>query len=360
MQDKIASIEVEYQLISYGEIFIPFTGDREHSLQAKFILPDFPFKLFAISTPYSEIPQKICLTFKCPLVTSISENIHKSGFFHSDTAKEFVAFLSVFTRRRIFVEKQIRDNSFPVDEKINMYEQSHQQEIQSIKEIQPQGIEQLLKKIQQLDRKQAESFILATKLYHSAIEMIYTEPEFAYLFLIMCLEAIASAVLKDWKPDNMELYLEKRFPGLGEISQSMAKIQQEKLQEILVKDEYFILRKVILFLEKYLPDKFWDDKYDDAKPNIGEPFSQSNKKIMEWETFKKEELKSVLKKIYNARSELVHNGQHFPASIVIGHYKLIPVDALENLMKKKNLSIPPLITFERLISYSLINFLRTS
>jgi hypothetical protein len=58
--------EVEYQLFSWGEIFPPFMGDREHSDAARFILKEYPFKLFSSSTPYEEIPQKLCLTFKSP------------------------------------------------------------------------------------------------------------------------------------------------------------------------------------------------------------------------------------------------------------------------------------------------------
>jgi hypothetical protein len=57
------SYEVEYRLVSWGEVYPPFLGDREHSLAARFILHDFPFKLFSVSIPYSEIPQKLCLTF---------------------------------------------------------------------------------------------------------------------------------------------------------------------------------------------------------------------------------------------------------------------------------------------------------
>jgi hypothetical protein len=48
--------EVEYRLISWGEIYPPFLGDREHSLAARYILTDFPFKIFSVSTPYSRVP----------------------------------------------------------------------------------------------------------------------------------------------------------------------------------------------------------------------------------------------------------------------------------------------------------------
>jgi len=47
-------VEIEYKLYSCGEIFPPFLGDREHSTAARFILTQFPFKLFSSSTPYDE------------------------------------------------------------------------------------------------------------------------------------------------------------------------------------------------------------------------------------------------------------------------------------------------------------------
>src|SRR4029077_4197634 len=86
---KGESYEVEYRLVSWGEIYPPFLGDREHSLAARFILHDFPFKLFSVSIPYSEIPQKLCLTFHSPAIRTESGNISAVDYDSDDTAKEF-------------------------------------------------------------------------------------------------------------------------------------------------------------------------------------------------------------------------------------------------------------------------------
>jgi hypothetical protein len=91
--------EIEYKLYSWGEIFPPFLGDRAHSTAARFILTQFPFKLFSSSTPYDDpLPQKLCLTFKAPHeVKKGTEHTTISGIFAHEIAKEFAAFLSLFS-----------------------------------------------------------------------------------------------------------------------------------------------------------------------------------------------------------------------------------------------------------------------
>jgi hypothetical protein len=69
------SVEVEYRLISWGEIYPSFLGDREHSIAARFILPKFPFKLFSSSTPYDALPQKLSLSFRAPHEVQVDTQI---------------------------------------------------------------------------------------------------------------------------------------------------------------------------------------------------------------------------------------------------------------------------------------------
>jgi hypothetical protein len=66
-------------------------GDREHSTAARYILQSFPFKVFSISTLYSELPQKLCLTFQAPQIKRETENVISIGFEPEDAAKEFSA-----------------------------------------------------------------------------------------------------------------------------------------------------------------------------------------------------------------------------------------------------------------------------
>lgn len=142
--------EVEYPLFSWEEIFPPFMGDCEHSTAVRFILTEYPFKLFSSSIPYEEIPQKLCLTFKS-----------SHGIQMNNAAKEFAAFLSLVTRRRVFPIKLTRINGLPIESEMCFYHRLPVQEQQSLKEIEPKPIYQLLNKLQAIDRKISNSFILA-------------------------------------------------------------------------------------------------------------------------------------------------------------------------------------------------------
>ncbi|MCW7072470.1 MAG: hypothetical protein OCU20_01000, partial [Methanophagales archaeon] len=316
-------IEVEYQLYSCGEIYSPFLGNREHSMKARYILRDFPFKLFISSVPYQALPQKLCLTFKAPYeVRKDTGRFTSSGIFPEEIAKEFAAFLSLVTRRRVFVGRQIRYNGLPIEQEVDIYKHLHFQEKQRPKEIEPKEIYQLLENLQTMDRRIANSFILAMRLYHSAVEMMYTEPEFSYLFLVTCLEAISSAVYKDYRPNNEEDFLDSRFPGW---KASLTPGQRAKLKKVLLTNEKFTFRKLSKFVNENVPERFWSEKEDDAKPDYltkiiessgQERISRSDITIQEWEKIEKESLSQVLRDIYTARSKLIHEGIRLPSSIV--------------------------------------------
>jgi hypothetical protein len=208
------------------------------------------------------------------------------------------------------------------------------------------------------------------RLYHSAIEMMYSEPEFAYLFLVMSVEAIASAVYADLKPSNegegrteLDQYLDSDFPGWREYCNISTPEERKRVTNMLLNRAYFTRRKFRKFVNENLPEVFWSETEDDAKPGgYG-----SDKSIHEWEKIDKAALKNTLNSIYSARSKLVHEGVRFPASIVMGHFRLLPSYALPEILEagltgvdgqEASLRVPPLLTFERLASRSLIEFLR--
>ena len=368
-------IEVEYRLYSWGEIYPPFIGDREHSMAARYIIRDFPFKLFSSSTPYNTPPQKLCLTFKAPdEVKKDTGTFRISGIFPEEIAKEFAAFLSLVTRRRIFIGKQMRYNGLPIEQEVDLYPQSHFQERQRLKEIEPNQIYNLLENLQAMDRNIADSFILAMRLYHSAVEMMYTEPEFSYLFLVMSLEAISSIVYK--KEDVMlsdvgdgytelDQFMDSKYKGWREFCDASNPGSRAQVIKVLLTKEYFDRRKLQKFINDNIPERFWSETEDDAKPDYltsiiessgQERISHSDTSIQDWEKIEKESLTRMLRDIYNARSKLIHEGIRLPASIVVGHFQRLPIEAIETL--EEGLQIPPLLTFERLVSYSMVEFLR--
>jgi len=378
--------EVEYQLYSLGEIYPPFLGDREHSIAARYIFRDFPFKLFSSSTPYDAPPQKLCLTFKAPYeVKKDTGTFQMSGIFSDEIAKEFAAFLSLVTRRRVFVGKQIRYNGLPIEQEVDLYQQSHFQERQRLKEIEPKEIYQLLENLQAMDRHIANGFILAMRLYHTAVEMMYTEPEFSYLFLVMSLEAISSIVYKDFWPSDVgngrteiDQSLDSSYSGWHKLCDTSTPERRVQVIKMLLTKAYLTFRKLSKFVNENVPERFWFETEDDAKPDyltrIIEPgpdglghecISHSDITIQEWEKLKKESLTRVLRDIYTARSKLIHEGIRLPASIVGGHFSRIPIEAIDEITQLSHEGqteysppIPPLLTFERLVSYSMVEFLR--
>lgn len=347
-------VEVEYQLYSWGEIYPPFYGDRKHSIEARHILRDFPFKLFSSSNPSVKLPQKLCLIFKAP---------DEQTQYTDEVAKEFAAFLSLVTRRRVFPGKHTRYNDLPIEYEIELYPRFHVQERQRIKEIKPEEFNQLLKNLQAMDRRIANAFILALRVYHTAIEMMYRDPEFSYLFLVTCLEAISSAVHKDYQPEDKWAFLDSRVPGWREPLDTLEENKREQLKDVLLKQERYHFQKFWKFVVENLPEHFWDETEDDAKPDGyytifngegKETTERLNITIADDEKIERDNLKQVLRAIYNVRSSLVHDGIQLPVKIVVGHYPLIPIEVIGEEMKK----IPPLLTFERLVSYAMVEFLR--
>jgi len=386
--------EVEYRLYSWGEICSPFIGDREHSVWARHILADFPFKLFSSSNPYDELPQKLCLTFKAPYEMKINrERVKLSGIFSHEIAKEFAAFLSLVTRRRVLVGKQLRYDGLPIEEEVDQYERSHFQERQRLKELEPKKIYQLLDNLQSMDRYIANGYILALRLYHLAIEMAYTEPEFSYLLLVTCLEAISSAIFKEYTPENKEEYLDSTFPGWNQIYDFSSVEQKQALKDLLLrKKDGFVFQKLRKFVTENVPERFFSDKFDDSKPDYlvgavgdkrtmeefakeygceysietdlgethGHKYIIRNPMIItEMEKIEKDCLKQRLRDIYEARSQLIHAGVRLPRSIVFGLFRGLPaeVEMVNSTKQKHVLKIPPLITLERLVSYSMAEFL---
>jgi len=354
-------VEVEYRLQSWGEIYAPFQGaHREHSLEARHILKEFPFKLFSVSIPIDGgLPQKLCLIFKEPHkekasgIDSKGMHYRITGYFPEDTAKEFAAFLSLVTRRRVFAVGKTRENNLPLEASAHLYQNIHFQEEQEQKEIPPSYIYSLLSKLQKLDRKVADTFLLATKFYHSAIEMMFFESEFAYLFLIISLETISAEVNKDLKlegdGDNkieIEEFLSQRFPGWKKLKDFSE--NRDLLVQVLISKEKFIFKKVLKFIEVNLPEKFWTETEDDAKPTSILKFTR---KLTEKERFEKKDLETAMRNAYRARSGLVHEGKRIPNGIVWGLYPRLPIDAF---IETKT---PTLLTLERVVSYSLVNYL---
>ena len=360
------AFEIEYLLDSWGEIFPPFEGDREHSTAARFILYDYPFKLFSSTTPYEgPLPHKLTVTFRAPhQVRHQSERNVVSGIFPDEIARGFAAFLSLVTRRRVFPNRLTRQDGLPVFLERQTPPIVTLHEGQPLKEVAPGAIEGLLRQLQSMDRSTAQSFVLAMSLYHAAVEFMTTRAEFAYLLLVTALEAIASSAFPAFEHPKEDDFLASRYPGWKELADSAD--QEQRLRTLLLRNEHFTFAKLSAFVETHLPDRFWCEEIDDAKPQRlsscvaiglnGEPrehIGRTSGKIQDWEKIDRTTISTVLRRIYNARSGLVHKGISFPASIVLGLSDRVPAEAIMDMLNlaqaEESVRIPTVFTFERLV-----------
>jgi hypothetical protein len=122
LSDEKDGEQFEYQLYGWGKI-LPLSSPHvdiedaiDHGMEgARHILRKFPFKLFISK---HSLPQKLCLTFKAPYEKRGTETISVQGQFPDEIAQEFAAFLSLVTRRRIFVGNQTRLNDLPIERNV--------------------------------------------------------------------------------------------------------------------------------------------------------------------------------------------------------------------------------------------------
>jgi hypothetical protein len=290
----------------------------------------------------------------------------------------------------------MRYEGLPIEAETEFYSRSHVQERQRLKEIQPKEIYRLLDNLQGMDRSIANGFIFAMRLYHSAIDAMFTEPEFSYLLLVTCLEAVSSAVFKDFEIDDEERFLDSRFPGWDKICNALPVEWKQKLKDLLLKNEPHTFGRLLKFVTKNVPAHFFLDEKDDAKPDYhvavvgsGESLKEfaqeygidyvveadlngrmptrkhvvrSPQTITEMERVNRDYLEQALRNTYDARSRLIHEGTRLPKSIAFGLSRGLPMEALAEMQereesKRSHMKIPPLLTFERLVSYSMVEFL---
>ena len=350
------------------------------------ILRNFPFRLFSVSTPHSEPPQQLCISFCAPhRIIGIPED-RLSGFFADEIAEEFAAFLAAVTRRRVFALRQTRVDGWPIEEPARAYPGYHFQAPQGMKEIGPEQIDELLRSLQAMDRPLARSYVLALRLYHAAVDMMFAYPEFSYLFLVMSLEAIATAAYKGWQPSDegegrteLDQFLDSQYSGWRSLCDVSDPEKRTEVVKMLLTPAYFTMRKVRNFVHDNVPEAYWSEREDNAKsahvrsvtyPSLNgrseEKLDRSDLSIHEWERIDRDRLKETLGAIYKARSEFVHEGRAFPPRIAVGLGPWIAAKAAHDSSVAHRLSlqgrasrpsIPPLLTFERLVSYCMVEFL---
>ncbi|MFA5860092.1 MAG: hypothetical protein WDA16_00210 [Candidatus Thermoplasmatota archaeon] len=205
----------------------------------------------------------------------------------------------------------------------------------NLKELQPR-LERLLAMASK-DRSRASRFMLAARFYHLALPLLDEDVDLAYLFLTSSIEPL----LYGYNPKNY---------GVAEANAELAAVLHQKLDaEGFAQVEAAFLQhapkvraRFVEFIQEYLPESYWDDPTRPT-PGAGQ--------------MRREDLAMYLKRIYDARSKLVHEGEPLPPqmrfdsetphglAVMAGHKKW---DRTEMLPHSR--------TFERMVHHVLMSY----
>lgn len=379
--------DVEYRLLSWGRLKDTIAEEPKGPGYSQVIWSGTLFQMIDLAPGDADLPQKIAISFRAPMLPRAkSRSFQTLDFYVDEIAREFAALLSLITRRRVFPSGLIRFEGQPCDWQEWSHSRDYPQEAQQDLELSKSDIETGLRQLFGLGEDRARPFLLACSLYHSAVRLMFTEPEFAYLFLVISLEAISSTLYRNWRPPDaggsptpLEEVLDSQFPGWTSIA-GKSKSRREQLKTILSQNTYFTFQKLRKFVNTYISDEFFRSVKDSARPikatKSWQEGIESGSDIMldDWEIIPRKRLNSVLRAIYTARSQMVHEGIRMSRSIVVGLGSSIPREITDRIMLQNfeaqlakevpqaplvQLDVPPLLTFERLVSDCLCGYLRS-
>lgn len=275
---------------------------------------------------------------------NITEEHYQSFHTGLSPAEEFVTLTSLALRRRLHVGAQVKSGDSPSrhERRFRPYPELTEGENVSIAVGLLEDVELLPSKIQR-------AFLLATRFYHQGLMLSDRDPELAYLQHVSALEILSARKKLHLQPE--EVIDKGAYELLQQIDNSAVR---EKLTKYLHKREG-IKAAVIKLAREYVQDDFFV-----KHPEEPDLWINSNN------------IESLIKNVYNARSDLLHSGIPLPDDVLTrssAREELsfgIPLrhgwrdedskDALDPNVNSDR--IPNLAAFERLTRHILLNFAR--
>jgi hypothetical protein len=368
----------EYRLLCSGELYSSnvLVADWRKSEATRSLLKQ-PIGLTVVSRPFNDYPQELSLCFSC--LDSVRETSGASSLMlrpDDEISQDLAALLTLFVRRLITVYTKVRITytnapHMPPGETTEPYEfplpiatsgtnASWKQKpvsvissLEGIREIidpnpQPLAVDRnsLSSKLTTLPEiTHAESYVLSARLYAQAMRVLEEWPEIAYQLLVYSVETIANKAFTGYSPPRNELIAEKRKVAERAQAMGIPKEDADELAVLACKGMPWAGRKFRMFLKGMTDESLWcpDDLFRGAS---GVHFSPTAAHF-----------EQVLKNIYNSRSEAVHEGQPYGASIDVGIGPTVSVRALHELLSKHPLKVPPVCWFERVVNLALNRYL---
>lgn len=259
------------------------------------------------------------------------------GFYHSLTLPEEVcALATTLLRKRISLGPLLRANGIPLRIKPQP-PRRHDAIVRT--ELDLDKLEPAMQRVFKLPLEFHQVFILACRMYQEALMLIDSKPDLAYLLLVSCVEVFVGKLGRKTLETDLKDAVKEALARCDEGG------RQVLLQEILDLDRG-ISRNFVAFIIENLDEQFWLQPGRPAPPKRVEP----------------EELPEILKRIYAARSKLVHEAEPFPPNVLDAPDDESEIDRRPELViGEKRWSggqmIPYARFFERLIQHVLVRFL---
>ena len=115
-----------------------------------------------------------------------------------------------------------------------------------------------------MDRYIANGYILAIRFYHTAVQMLYMIQN-SHISFLSHVQAI-SVIFKDYQPVDKNKFPDSEFPRMEEVCKVPSRGPTRLFTELLLGNEMYTFRKLARFVNDYLPESFWSEMEDDAKP----------------------------------------------------------------------------------------------
>jgi hypothetical protein len=266
---------------------------------------------------------------------------------------EVVVLMTLFTRAHFVLSRSLKAGGIPLMQRFPGGHEVVRSDVdgQTIKLENVKRYFEMLKALrlrerplteQDRKRRRVEPFMLAARLYHLALPLIYRDETLAYVCLVSAVESL----LHDYDPDGIQLVdWNKEAAELVQGAVSDAE-QYRAIEQALLKPLPLIKQRFKKFIVEHLSDEFWND------PTRTRHTAFRFKDALQVEEY--------ADRIYDARSSTLHEGVPFPPSI-LGWDEEIPAGLGMYVGKKewkeKEL-LPSVRAFERLVHHVLLEYLR--
>jgi len=286
-------------------------------------------------------------------IEKVPNNKSEQYYIPGGLPNEIAILMTLFTRAHFVLSRRLIITDIPLLVRYASEEDVGRGDMDG-KELRLKDIETHLKRFEGLRLRERsekgrilrrlEPFMLAARFYHLAFSLINRDATLAYISLICAIEAL----IHDYDVKNFRL---------GDWNDKAAKLiksyvcdrkKYKEIEQVIITKPIRIKQRFKKFIVEHITNKFWSDPTRPGKKNS-------------WVRFKDlKDIEEYLDRIYEARSNALHEGRPFPpsgkelnAERPIG--SAMQIGSKE--WKEKEL-VPPVRAFERIVHHVLMEYLR--